>query len=238
MYSGPTAAAAYRAVRTGRYEVIVLVGPSHYVEFAGVAAWPDGAFLTPLGDLCISDADVRQLIEEDRIVSTRLDAHEREHSLEMQLPFLARIFPATPVVPLVMGDQTRRTVDRLAAALVAVFRGRDVLLVASSDLSHFFDAATAETLDATVARHVAGFDPNGLMNELERYPEWDRGRYVMCGGGAAVAVMHAARGLDASSAAVIARSHSGQVSGDNDRVVGYMAAAFGDELFDDSPERG
>jgi AmmeMemoRadiSam system protein B len=226
MYSGAIAGAAYAAVRGASYDAVVLVGPSHYVPFEGVAAWPDGAFDTPLGAIPVAAACVQRLVACAPIVTVRTDAHRREHSLEMQLPFVARALAGVPIVPLVMGAQTRETVDALGAALADAFAGQQILLAASSDLSHFFDAPTAATLDGHVADLVAAFDADGLMLELDRYPEYERGRYVACGGGPLVAVMHAARRLGASTAYVLARSHSGQVSGDLDRVVGYMAAAF------------
>lgn len=227
MFSGPTAGAAFRVAASHRYDAIIVVGPSHYLEFHGVAGSPDTAFATPLGTLDVAGADVAALVDARCGITTRRDAHEREHAIEMELPFIARLFPTTPLVPLVMGDQRRDTVDALAAALAHTFAGRDVLLVASSDLSHFFDADAAEALDARVAAHVGAFDADGLMCELERYEERDRGRYVMCGGGAAVAVMRAARHLGAADSRVLARTHSGHISGDLQRVVGYMGAAFG-----------
>ncbi len=227
MYSGPVAAAAYGAARDGGYERLVLVGPSHYVAFEGVAAWPAGEFATPLGALPVASADVRALVDACPLIVVRTDAHAREHSLEMHLPFVARVFPGLPIVPLVMGAQTRDTIDALAAALCQVFRGRHVLLAASSDLSHFFNADTADVLDSRTAQFVAAFDADGLLGDMERYPLYERGRFVMCGGGPVIAVMQAARRLGATDAAVLARTHSGQVSGDQDRVVGYLAAAFG-----------
>jgi hypothetical protein len=155
-------------------------------------------------------------------------AHAREHSLEMQLPFLARLHPDVPILPIVMGLQERDTIVALADALAEVCTGQAVALVASSDLSHFFDARTADRLDGRVADLVGAFDGAGLLEELERYPEHERGRYVMCGGGPAVSVMLAASRLGARRARVLRRAHSGDVSGDYDRVVGYLAAAFGD----------
>jgi len=227
MYSGPVAGAAYAEVTDRTFDVIVLVGPSHYVAFDGVALWPSGSFGTPLGPMAVDAALAADLLRACPVVEDFAGAHAREHSLEMQLPFLKRLHPETPLLPLVMGLQTRKTVEALAGGLVTVCKGRRTLLVASSDLSHFFDAETCTALDARVASHVERFDAEGLMHELERYPEGERGRYVMCGGGPAVSVMLAARGLGATGARVLAQSHSGEVSGDFDRVVGYLAAAFG-----------
>ena len=228
MYSGGTAGFAYAALGGAPPpDAVVLVGPSHYVAFDGVALWPTGAFDTPLGSLPVQEDIAAALLVATPVVQDLPAAHTREHSLEMQLPFIARLFPGVPIVPLVMGYQERATIVGLADALVEACAGRRVVLVASTDLSHFFDARTATRLDSHVASIVGEFDSDGLLAELERYPESERGRFVMCGGGPAVSVMMAARRLGAARAAVLQRTHSGDVSGENDRVVGYLAAAFG-----------
>ena len=101
------------------------------------------------------------------------------------------------------------------------------LLVASTDLSHYFDAARAALLDRVVIDRVTRFDADGLLAEFERYPRHERGRYVACGGGAAVAVMKAASALGARDGLVLHHADSGDVSGDKTSVVGYLAAALG-----------
>jgi AmmeMemoRadiSam system protein B len=227
VYSGPVAAYAYRALATRRFSRIVLVGPSHYVAFDGTSVVPRGAFETPLGPLAIDEEVAAALVRASGLIRAYGPAHVREHSLEMQLPFLAHLAPDTPIVPLVMGAQTRDTILGLAQALAAVLPDRGALLVASTDLSHFFDAETAARLDGRVMDCVRRFDPEGLLDELERYPEHERGRYVACGGGPAVSVMMAARSLGAREARVLEHADSGDVSGDKQAVVGYLAAAFG-----------
>jgi AmmeMemoRadiSam system protein B len=226
MFSGPVAAHAYRASASGDYDVAVLIGPSHFAAFEGAALWPDGAFDTPLGPARIDDEAARALAESP-VVHTLLSAHRREHSLEMQLPFLQRVHPTLPIVPVLIGFQTRETIDALADAVVRACAARRPLLVASTDLSHYFDAATAAGLDARVQRCVNAFDADALLDLFEQYPEHERGRYVACGGGAAITVMKAARALGALEGRVLKYAHSGEVSGDYDGVVGYLAAAFG-----------
>ncbi|MEO8077893.1 MAG: AmmeMemoRadiSam system protein B [Acidobacteriota bacterium] len=226
MFSGAVAAHAYKAAQSGDFDVAVLVGPSHYVGFEGAALWPEGAFESPCGRLPIDDAGARALAASP-IVHAMPEAHGREHSLEMQLPFLQRVLPDIPIVPVLIGFQRRATIQALADAMAGAFEGRRALLVASTDLSHYFDATTAATLDGRVQRCVAAFDPEGLRDVYEEYPDADRGRYVACGGGAALAVMLAARALGAVHGRVLKYGHSGEVSGDNTAVVGYLAAAFG-----------
>ena len=235
MYSGGVAGHAYAALaKQARPDAVVLVGPSHYVGFDGAAVWPSGAFDTPFGALPVHDEIASALLARADVARDVPSAHAREHSLEMQLPFVARLFPGVPIVPVVMGFQEHDTIVALAGALADACAGHRVVLVASSDLSHFFDARTATRLDSHVADLVGAFDVTGLLTELERYPEGERGRFVMCGGGPAVSVMMAAQRLGADRAAVLTRSHSGEVSGDNDRVVGYLAAVFGQQ----SPREG
>ena len=226
MFSGPVAAYSYKATARQQFDVAVLVGPSHFVAFEGAALWPDGGFDSPLGVAPIDEAVARALME-SAIVKAMPSAHQREHSLEMQLPFVRRLHPHLPIVPVLMGFQHRATIDALADALVRACEGRRALLVASTDLSHYFDAKTAASLDGRVSDRVAAFDPDGLLDLFEQYPEHERGRYVACGGGAAIAVMKAARRLGASHGRVLKYAHSGEVSGDYDGVVGYLAAAFG-----------
>jgi MEMO1 family protein len=154
-------------------------------------------------------------------------AHSREHSLEMQLPFLRRLLPDLPIVPLLMGYQTRDTIEALAQALADALASHRSLLVASTDLSHYFDATQAARLDGRVRECVAQFDPERLLDVFESYPEEERGRYVACGGGPAISVMMAARALGARDARVLKYAHSGEISGDYGGVVGYLAAVMG-----------
>jgi AmmeMemoRadiSam system protein B len=227
VYSGPVAGFAYAALAAQPPELVVLVGPSHYVAFDGVAVWPGGVFETPLGPMRVDADTAAALLARCPGAVDLPAAHTREHSLEMQLPFLARTCGEVPIVPIVMGLQERPTIEALGRALADLIGSRRAVLIASSDLSHFFDAATATRLDRRVADLVEAFDPEGLLEELERYPEHERGRFVMCGGGPAVSVMIAARALGATDARVLASANSGDVSGDYHRVVGYLAASIG-----------
>jgi hypothetical protein len=222
MYSGPVAAFAYTAARRGPWSAVVMVGPSHFVPFRGVSIWPDGEWETPLGAVRVAGDLAAAIARESPEIVELPAAHGREHSLEMQLPFIAHVLPGVPIVPLVMGHQTRETAfalgESLACALAA--HAPDALLVVSSDLSHYEDAATAESLDRVVIRHVESLDAGGLMQALEAEP-----RHA-CGGGPMVAVLAAARRLGATRSRLLQYADSGDVSGDKSSVVGYMAAAI------------
>jgi AmmeMemoRadiSam system protein B len=220
-YSGPVAAYAYRLLRPHVFDLAVLVGPSHFVGFEGVAVYRSGDFETPLGLTPVDQGAAAALMRATSIVREHDGAHEREHSLEMQLPFLQRLAPALPILPLVMGFQTAATVRALADGLAATLRGRKALLIASSDLSHYHDARVAASLDRVVLDFVTRFDADALQAALDVNPEH------ACGGGPVVSVMHAARQLGATQAIVLHYADSGEVSGDKSSVVGYMAGAMG-----------
>jgi AmmeMemoRadiSam system protein B len=221
IYSGPVAAYAYQLLRGRSYEVIILVGPSHFVGFEGVSIYPAGGFQTPLGIAEIDAVCCAAIIRAAPIVTDYPTAHVKEHSLEMQLPFIQALAPTAKIVPLLMGHQTSETAHALSEALVAAVNGRRALLIASTDLSHYHDAGTAGRMDHVVLDHVGRFDADGLQRALDEQPDH------ACGGGPTVAVMRAARKLGARDAVVLNYADSGDVSGDKSSVVGYMAAALG-----------
>ena len=221
MYSGPVAAYAYRLLRDRRFDVAVLVGPSHFAGFDGVSLYPSGGFDTPFGVARIDAECASAIAAASDVVQVLPVPHAREHSLEMQLPFLLRLAPAIPIVPLLMGYQTAGTAAALGGALAVALRGRRALLIASTDLSHYHDAATASALDRVVIDCVSRFDADGLQAALDATPGH------ACGGGPLVAVMRAARASGAREAAILNHADSGDVSGDKSSVVGYLAAALG-----------
>lgn len=222
VYSGPVAAHAYQLLSQRSIDLVVLVGPSHFVPFEGVSVYGSGAFDTPFGAVEIDAECAAALRAATPIIREHPAAHAREHSLEMQLPFVKHLAPGARIVPLVMGFQTADTSRSLGDALAAVLRSRpNTLLVASTDLSHYQDAASAATLDSVVIDCVARFDPDGLQHALDVRPDH------ACGGGPTVAVMRAARLRGARDAVVLKYADSGDVSGDKSAVVGYLAAALG-----------
>ena len=168
MFSGPVGAYAYKAAAASQpYDVAFIVGPSHFFGFDGVAVWPDGGFDSPLGMATVDAAAASELLQH-AVAHVLPQAHGREHSIEMQLPFFRRVLPDVPIVPALMGLQRRETIVALAEALAAVARGRRALLIASTDLSHYFDAKTAATLDARVQDCVRANDPDALLELFEQ----------------------------------------------------------------------
>jgi hypothetical protein len=205
-FSGPVAARVYASLAPvrDRIERVVLIGPSHYVPFQGLAASSADRFTTPLGPIPVDREGVAAALDQPG-VQTLDAAHAREHSLETQLPFLQSVLDDFRIVPLVAGDTTPEQVGRV---LEALWGGPETLIVISSDLSHFHDDATARQLDSATAEAIEALDTDRL------------GHDNACG-------FHPIRGL-----LWVARRHGGRIrtldlrnSGDagapRDRVVGY-----------------
>jgi MEMO1 family protein len=219
-YSGRVAARAYGALGSVRRSAIILVGPSHHVAFSGCAALSRGVD-TPWRPQPVAVDLLEALTSATPLVTTAGDdVHAQEHSLELQLPFLARVQPEVPVVMILMGQQTRHVAFSLGDAIADVIGTRDVALVASSDLSHYHDARTAGRMDQAVLDALDARSAEALMTVLERDP------HHACGGGPMVAVIRAATRLGAVSGGVLSYADSGDVTGDKSAVVGYAAAAF------------
>jgi AmmeMemoRadiSam system protein B len=221
-YSGPVAAHGYGLLEDAEDGLtVVMVGPSHRAAFDGVALHARGAWETPLGRVDIDEETAQAVLDADRAIVDDPGVHRDEHSLEMQMPFLQRVVRGLRIVPLLMGSQSRREVEALGAALGRALAGRRVLLVASSDLSHYQPAAEANRLDAAVVDAVDRFDEESLLRRLETHDN------VACGGGPVVAVMKASRTLGADRALVLRYADSGD-AGERDKrhVVGYLSAAF------------
>lgn len=220
MYSGSVAAAAYRILKGSTYEAVLLVGPSHREYFNGVTIYPGDAYQTPLGQIPINNEFRAALLSQSPIIQLSEAGHRAEHCLEVQLPFLQRVLGDFSIVPMIIGNQTKECCLNLGNAIAVAARKRNVLLVASSDLSHYHPYDDAVSLDRQVIRHVEAFDEHELMDRI------DNEQVEACGGGPVVAVMHASKLLGANRSHVLAYRNSGDVTGDKTAVVGYCSAAF------------
>ena len=153
------------------------------------------------------------------IIFKGYEGHRREHALEVQLPFLQSVLQDFKIVPVVMGDQSKRNIDALAKKLAEV-SDDETLIVASSDLSHFYSKSQADKLDSVVEKRVREFDYESLQFDLENHT------CEACGGGPIVALMKAANLKNIRHSMVLSRTDSGDVTGDNSEVVGYLSAVF------------
>jgi hypothetical protein len=224
VYSGLVAAHAFRLVRGLRPEVVAVVSPLHMPYRGDVLTTAHGAYATPLGPVPVNEVLVAGFEAQlrsrggGRLGRIRDD---QEHSLEIELPFLQRALMAPfTLLPVMLRDQSVAVAEAVGHALAAALQGREALLVASSDLSHFYPDAVARRLDAVVLGRIDAFDPAGVLAAEEE------GVGFACGRGAVAAVLWAARDLGADSVRVLHHATSGDVTGDLTSVVGYGAAAI------------
>ena len=224
IYSGPVAAYAFAAVRGHAYDLVAVISPMHHPYGGPLLSTDHQAYATPLGTIPV---DAQALTRLDAILRQTLGhglrylRNDPEHSLEIELPFLQRAL-AQPfrLLPVMVREQTRPVAEALGHALAEVLRGQNALLVASTDLSHYYPQPLAEVLDREMLRRIEAFDPVAVLQaEVE-------GKGFACGKGAVAAVMWAARDLGATQARVLHYATSGDTTGDYDAVVGYGAAVF------------
>jgi AmmeMemoRadiSam system protein B len=222
-FSGRVAGAAFASLKHGAFETVILIGPDHRGSTLGQIATPDvEAWRTPLGDIPV-DRDFLQTLQNE--INLKLLSSDNEHSLEIELPFLQMTLKDFKLVPLMMGDQSPSTCRQLADALAKVIntdRFSSTLLVASSDLSHFFDDDTARRLDKDTIQFMLNLDGDGLIRHSMTSP---RGEGA-CGAGPVATIIHAAKALGANQAHLLKYATSGDVHPRKDSVVGYAAVAF------------
>ena len=222
MYSGAVAGAVYSSIVIP--DVIVLIGPNHTGLGAAVSIMAEGEWETPLGTVPIETALASSILSKSPLVRADSLAHLREHSLEVQLPFLQHFKEKFKIVPIQVLDARFETCVALgravASAVTDLYQGHGVLLVASSDMSHYERAATAKEKDFKAIRHILNLDPEGLYKTVKMYG------ITMCGYGPAVAVMTASKALGASKAELVKYMNSGEVSGDYEQVVGYAGVVI------------
>ncbi len=213
IYSGGVAGAAYAHVAVPPR--VILMGPNHTgLGFSRAALAPAESWRTPLGR-APRDEPVWTALSAAPGVASDAAAHAREHSLEVQLPFLQRVRPELTMTALCLAHLSYAECERLAGAVASAARQASALVVASSDMSHYLPAVEARAADHRALEPLLALDAEGLYRRVHEE------EITMCGIIPAVVMLLAARALGARSAELVRYAHSGEVSGDDERVVGY-----------------
>ena len=234
VFSGPVAAHAYKQIEGMPIKTVILVGLAHSYPVSGGAVWPQGAFRSPLGDVSVDEDTVKRLIARSPDIRALEAAHANEHSLETQIPFLQRTLRNFQIVPIVMGNPDLATAERIGNAIADVIReneksGKRTIVVASTDMAHYPDAAHANESDQMILKTIEALDPERLIEKTkeiisEGIPEM---HVTLCGEGATLAVMAAAKALGVSRGVILKHATSADSPlGDRSRAVGYGAVSF------------
>jgi MEMO1 family protein len=223
-YSGRTAGHAFRTVLGKQVDLVVVVSPMHHYYPATLLTSGHEGYSTPLGPVWIDQDLLRhmdQILKEDYNLGLISISNDHEHSLEIELPFLQRALqPGFKLLPVMVRSQSAKVARPLGSVLAEVLKGRSVLLVASSDLSHFYPLQAADQLDAALLQQVADFSPDGVIKAEHT------GSGFACGAAAIAAVLWAARELGGNHVEILHHSTSAEESGDEKAVVGYGAAVI------------
>ncbi|AAD35181.1 hypothetical protein THMA_0083 [Thermotoga maritima MSB8] len=216
IYSGPVAAWGFlEAVKFGEPSVVVIIGPNHTGLGRPVGVWPEGEWETPLGTVPVNERAVEIVLSNSRYAEEDFMSHIREHSIEVQIPFLQFVFGEVSIVPICLMDQSPAVAEDLASALaklVAEFPG--VLIIASTDLNHYEDQRTTLRKDSYIIEAIEGMDPSLLYEYLVRED------ISMCGYGGVATLLN----MDFENVRILKHATSGDVSGDTLEVVGYLSA--------------
>jgi AmmeMemoRadiSam system protein B len=184
MYSGQVAAFAYKLVEEKTFDSVVVVAPSHRALFKGASLYDRGGYRTPLGVVPVDTELSKKIMERRKEIQFLPEAHSQEHSLEVQIPFLQVALKSFKLIPIVMEPYwSWETCQSVASAIAETVKGKRVLLVASTDLSHFYTYNIAVELDKIFLNHIERFDVEGLNRDLKS------NRTEACGGGAVITIM-------------------------------------------------
>jgi AmmeMemoRadiSam system protein B/AmmeMemoRadiSam system protein A len=226
VYSGQIAAKGYKILEGEVYKTVIVISPSHAAYFRGVAAFDGKAYATPLGEIPINRELTEKIAAESDLIEISGKGHLKgagrsEHALEVQLPFLQVTLGNFDLVALVMGDQDMQTCLALGKALAkSIGDDVNILIIASSDLSHFHDSAAALRLDSAAIEDIGNLDHAALAQDLLSQ------KTEACGGGPIIATIIAAKELGSNAVEITGIGDSGDVTGDKSSVVGYMSAVI------------
>jgi len=232
VFSGQVAAYSYRHIKDTHYDTVILLGPSHRVYLKGASVGNFDAYATPLGKVKVNKEMVTSLLSIGEPFHFVEQAHIREHSVETQIPFLQRVLNNFDIVPIVMGSPSLAYCKKISEALVEIVKKRNVLFVASSDMSHYPDYINANSVDRNTLSLIKKFDPNLVFTSEKKV--CNKGipnlSTTLCGLSSVVTVMMTVKQLGGDAVKILHYANSGDIAihgrRETQRVVGYGAVAF------------
>lgn len=222
-YSGPIAAHAYcEIVENGFPETFIILCPNHTGLGTGISIFKEGIWSTPLGNIEVDEEFAEEMIINSDLIDSDTSAHIREHSCEVHLPFLQYFSNDFKIVPIVIWMQDMESGSDIANSITKTAKklGRSILMIASTDLTHYESKQIAEKKDKLILDAISNMDEHSLLKAVEDF------RISMCGYGPTIAVIKASRSLGAKKGKILKYATSGDISGDLSSVVGYCSAIF------------
>ena len=232
-FSGQIAANGYNCIRDSEFDLIILIGPSHYYRLSGASIGDWSAYKTPLGLANIDTMAANKLRADCSLIHCINPAHNNEHSLEVQIPFLQTVQPEVPIVPILVGFNTSyRSCKEIAKVIGGICKGKKALIIASSDMSHFPNYSTAYKVDKKMLEAIQSFNPRKVLQTNKTlmqkgFPSLD---CTLCGLNALIIMMLTVQEIDADKIKILSYANSGDISGSRQRVVGYGSAIFLKEI--------
>jgi len=218
-YSGQVAAYAFKAIEGRSYDSVIVLAPSHFYALTGASVYKEGFFRTPLGDIEVDSELANKLILSSEKIEFIPQAFEREHSLEVELPFLQKSLSSFKIVPVIFGQMDYTDCVKMAQAIIDIAKDKKILIVASTDLSHYHPYLRAVELDVKAISYFKDIDALGLWrSNLKKESE-------ACGLIPVLVLLNYARELGLK-AEVLNYANSGDVTGDKSGVVGYVSVVF------------
>jgi MEMO1 family protein len=220
MYSGPVACHSYAELaKDGKPEAAVILGPNHTGMGSGVSIETEGEWITPLGKVQIETSIAKEILEKSEFLEEDSAAQVNEHSVEVQVPMLQFLYnESVKIVPIVIMLQNLEVCADLSSAIAKVAEQRNIIIIASSDFTHYEPADIAREKDKLALANIERIEGEELLKTVER------NNISMCGPGPVATTLLAAKKLGARSSRVLKYSNSGDVTGDMQSVVGYGAA--------------
>ena len=222
MYSGPVAANSYHALSLdGKVDSFVILGPNHHGVGSALATVEGGAWRTPLGDVEVDTETAKEIVRESGIIDVDESAHQYEHSIEVQIPFLQYLYGSSfkfvPVCFLMQDIESSREVGNVLGKVLA---GKNAVVIASTDMTHYEPQRRAEEKDRRVIDAILKMDEGLLYSTIEDL------NISACGYGPVTTLMTAAKKLNATNVELLSYRTSGDITGDKSSVVGYASLSF------------
>lgn len=221
IYSGRIAADVYRIYKSLKLETVILLGVNHrYAGFKGLSMMHQGEYQTPLGSVKIDHQLAGQISNLYGGIPFVKEVHEKEHSIEVQIPFLQSVMNDFKIIPIIMSDYSKETCEKLAGVLNQTLNPKNQGLIASTDLSHFHTQKKAYQLDEVGIRSIESLDVDKF------YRDYCDGKTEFCGFGPVLTAMFYSKKYLSVKSKILNYAHSGEVNGDLTQVVGYLSAVF------------